>query len=395
MVYNRRYMLVKNIALWLSLALLALALLAAAYDTCAADDFSLRLTVNGQDISETDTVVIDPAADLVIDFQVFGVTRDINLRNISVVVTFAGQVVMERAVSLGNYVIVPGESYRREIVINTGEALNLADRPLTTGVYRSQVRLEYIAEGQVRTLSLWKNFRIPGNPLNTPVGAAGVAVGAGTLASILLLVRSLAGTSLPVGATLPPGTPVETLPLLRKLAMDRLEPVTRGRLVGSVVSAARKRIVKEKCPICGSRLKHGHCFTCKKSAKEVNREYQNRLKDLALQGGQLIADGKVKTLDDLCAALNISGNLGSDVIATLKHARLVKVRGLARKIAGKAVMTGIGSGLSAIIWVTVGGLAVLSAPVLIGIVAASIIVPLAVTRGLQIKAGRELRKSTQ
>jgi hypothetical protein len=103
MVYNRRYMLVKNIALWLSLALLALALLAVvAYDTCTADDFSLRLTVNGQDISETDTVVIDPAADLVIDFQVFGVTRDINLRNISVVVTFAGQVVMERAVSLGN-----------------------------------------------------------------------------------------------------------------------------------------------------------------------------------------------------------------------------------------------------------------------------------------------------
>jgi len=389
-------MVIKNIIPWMSLALLAFALLAAVDSgTCAADDFSLRLTVNGQDVSETDTIVIDPEADLTIDFQVYDVTSDINLENISVAVTFAGQVVMQQAASLGNYLVAPGESYQREIVINTREALRLADRTLTTGVYRSQVRLDYTAAGQADTVSLWKNIRIPGNPLNTPVGAAGVAVGAGTLASILLLVRSLVGTSLPVGAALPLGARIDTLPLLRELALDRLEPVTRGRLVGSMVSTARKRIIKGKCPVCGTQLKHGHCFTCKKSAKELYSEYQNRLKDLALQGGQLIADGQVKTLDDLCSALNISGKLGSDVIAALKHARLVKVRGLARKIAGKAVMAGIGSGLSAIIWVTVGGLAVLSTPVLIGIMAASVIIPLAVTRGLQMRAGRELRKSTQ
>ena len=378
------------------LALLVFALLAILdSDTYAIDDFSLRLTVNGQDISETDTIVIDPETDLTINFRVFNATSNINLQNISVVVTFAGQVVMEQAVSLGNYLVVPGESYQREIVINTGEVLNLADRPLTTGVYRSQVRLEYTAEGQARTVSLWKDIRIPGNPLNTPVGAAGVAVGAGTLASILLLVRALVGTSLPAGATLPLSMPVEPLPLLRELAMNRLEPVTRGRLVGSIVSTARKRVIKEKCPICGTRLKHGHCFTCKKSAKEVYSEYQNKLKDLALQGGQIIAEGQIKTLNDLCSTLNISGKLGSDVIATLKHARLIKVRGLARKIAGKAVMVGIGSGLSAIIWVTVGGLAVLSTPVMIGIVAASVIIPLAVTRGLQMKARRELRKGAR
>ncbi len=396
MVYSRGYMVIRSITLWLALALIALALLAAADSgVFAADDFSLRLTVNGQDITETDTIVIDPETDLAIDLRLHDVTRDINLQNISVVLTFAGQVVMEKAVSLGNYPVTPGEIYQRQIVINTGEALNLADRPLTTGVYRSQLRLEYAAGGQARSVSLWRNIRIPGNPLNTPVGAAGVAVGAGTLASIILLVRSLFGTGLPVGVALPPGTPVETLPLLRELAMDRLEPVTRGRLVGNIVSAAKKRIIKAKCPICGTRLKHGHCFTCKKSAKEVYSEYQGRLRDLALQGGQLIAEGEVKTLDDLCSALNISGKLGSDVIAALKHARLVRVRGLARKVAGKAVMAGIGSGLSAIIWVTVGGLAVLSTPVLIGVVAASIVIPLAVTRGLQMKAGHELRKSTQ
>jgi len=77
----------------MALALLALALLAIVdSDTCAADDFSLRLSVNGQDISETDTIIIDPETDLTIDFQVFDATSNINLQNISVLVTFAGQV---------------------------------------------------------------------------------------------------------------------------------------------------------------------------------------------------------------------------------------------------------------------------------------------------------------
>ena len=236
------------------------------------------------------------------------------------------------------------------------------------------------------------NIRILGNPLNTPVGAAGVAVGAGTLAGILLLVRSLVVPNLPAGTTLSSSTPVGTSLLLRELALDRLEPVTRGRVVGNIVSATKKRIIKGKCPICETRLKQGYCYTCKKPAKEVRSEYKNKLKDLALQGGQLIAGGQVATLDDLCSRLNISGKLGTDVIATLRHAKLVKVRGLARKLTVKSIMVGIGSGISTIIWITVGGLAALSTSTLIGILIASIVIPLAVMKSLQMKARRAIMK---
>ena len=137
-------MVIKNIIEWTALALLTSVLLLAVNSTArASDDFSLRLTVNGQDISETETIVIDPEGELTIDLQVFDVTRDVTLQKISVMVTFAEQVILSRSETLGNYHIIPSESYRREIVINAREALKFGDRTLTTGIYRGQVRLEY------------------------------------------------------------------------------------------------------------------------------------------------------------------------------------------------------------------------------------------------------------
>ncbi len=386
-------MVTRNIIEWVAFALLTSVLLLAVNSTVQAnDDFSLRLTMNGDDISETETIVIDPESELTIDLQIFDVTSDVTLQKVSVLVTFAEQVILTQSETLGNYHIVAGESYRREIAINAREVLKFGDRTLATGIYRSQVRLEYAAGGMEKVWSQWRNIQILGNPLNTPVGAAGIAVSAGAVAAILLLVRSLAVPSLPAGTALPSSASAKALPRLYELALGRLEPMTRGRVVGSIVSAAKKRIKKEKCPICETRLKHGHCYTCRKSAKEVHSEYKNRLKDLALQGGQLIANGQVVTLDDLCSRLNISGKLGTDVIAVLRHAKLVRVRGLARKLTGKVVMAGIGSGVSTIIWVTVGGFAVLNTPALAGILVATIVIPLTVTKSLQIKARRAVMK---
>ena len=166
-------------------------------------------------------------------------------------------------------------------------------------------------------------------------------------------------------------------------------------MVGNIVKAAKRRIIKKRCPICGTRLKHGYCYTCRNSTKEVRNEYVNRVRALALQSSKLFASGQAVTLDDLCSRLKVSARLGTDVMATLKNAKLVKVTGVVRKVMGKTVMAGIGSGLSAVLWVTVGGFAVLSAATLVAILAVSIILPIAVTKSLQMKARRTLKRHTK
>ncbi len=361
----------------------------------ANDDFSIRLSVNGDDISEMETIVVDPEQELTIDLQIFNVTRDVILRRVSLAVTFAGQVVLTQSETLDNFRIAAGEDYRQEITINAREVLKIGNLPLVTGIYRSQIKLEYAVGGQEKVLSQWKNIRILGNPLSTPLGAAGIVMSAGALAFILMLVRALAAPGLPAGITLPVNASVSALPLLYELASERLEPLARGRVTGSIVNATKRRIVKDSCPICETRLKHGYCYTCKKSAREVRGEYRNKLKNLTLQGGQLIASGQAVTLDNLCSSLGISAKLGTDVIATLKHAKLIKVKGMARKLMGKAVAAGLSSGLSTVIWVTVGGFVVLSALALVAILLASIVIPVAVTRGLQMRARRAIRRGTK
>ena len=59
------------------------------YAAAANDDFSLRLTLNGDDISEIDTIVIDPERELKIELQISDVTRNVTLKNVLIVLTFA------------------------------------------------------------------------------------------------------------------------------------------------------------------------------------------------------------------------------------------------------------------------------------------------------------------
>ena len=163
--------------------------------------------------------------------------------------------------------------------------------------------------------------------------------------------------------------------------------------MANIVKVAKSRIGKDKCPLCDSRLRHGHCYTCKRPAKEVRSEYAERVKTLALQGARLLAGGEVTTLDAFCSELGINTRLGTDVLVTLKNSKLVRTGGIARKLMGKALMVGIGTGLSAVLWTTVGGFAALSNSVLIAILVASVVIPVAVTRGLQMKARRALKKA--
>ena len=229
-----------------------------------ADDFSLRLAINGEDIPEDGTVTIDSEGDTKIDLWIFDVTSDIILRKYSITVTFAGVSFPPISEHLGNYRMVPGDSYQREITINAREVLNAGNLPLTTGIYRSHVKLEYSVSGGEEVWSRWINIRILGNPLSSVFGIAGAVISAVTIGVVLWLVKGLS--------------------TLYKFAMGRLESLARGRVVGSIVNASKKFVIKEKCPVCRQPFKNKYCYTCMKSAKQVRLEYRNRLKSLEQAG---------------------------------------------------------------------------------------------------------------
>jgi hypothetical protein len=387
---------VRNLIILPTFIMVMMELLLAEHFTAATNgDFSLELNINGNDLTQLETVIIDPEKEMVIDLHIFNVTKDVTLEEISVVVKFAGQTIRTLSESLDNFHIATGENYREQIRINIRKVLKLGDQPLVTGIYRTVIMLKYTAGEPQKGWTLAKNIKIPGNPLTTPAGAVGVVIGAGTVATILMLIKSLISPGISAGTTLSPSTLARALPRLHELAEDRLEPTVRGRVVGSIVKAIKRRIIKDKCPICETNLKHGYCYSCKKSAKEVQQEYMAKMRALAIQGGELLASGQETTLDDICARLGIDARMGTDVIATLKHAKLVKVKGIASKLMGKAVIAGIGIGLSTVLWVTVGGLVVLSSSVLLLILAASIIIPVAVAKSFQMKAKRTLIKHTK
>jgi len=387
---------VRSIIKTLAFVLLLGALLSAAHSAAEANgDFSIRLNVNGEDLLKQETITIDPERELMVELQIFDVARDVTLRRVSVVVTFAGQTLITLSENLHDFRVAAGETYEEKIILDAREMLKLGNLPLITGIYRSVINLEYTVGDRNMVWSESKNIRILGNPLVTPLGAAGLIVSMGTVASILMLMSSLVVPNLPAGTMLPAHTSISSLPRLYDLAAERLEPAARGRMMGSLAKAAKGRVTKNECPVCETRLKHGYCYTCKKSAKEVRNEYTDRVRTVAIQGSKLLASGEVATIDDLCSRLGINARMGTDVIATLKNAKLVKIRGIARKLMGKAVMAGIGSGLSTVLWVTVGGLVVLSSSAMVAILVASVVIPVTLTKSLQMRARHAIKRQTR
>ena len=387
---------VRSITKTLVFVLLLGALLSATHSAAeATGDFSIRLNVNGEDLSRQETITIDPERELMVDLQIFDVARDVTLRRVSVVVTFAGQTLITLSENLHDFRVAAGDTYEEKIILDAREMLKLGNLPLITGIYRSVINLEYTVGDRNMAWSESKNIRILGNPLVTPLGAAGLIVSMGTVASIVMLMRSLVVPNLPGGTMLPAHTPISSLPRLYDLAAERLEPAARGRMMGSMVKAAKGRVTRNKCPVCETRLKHGYCYTCKKSAKEVRNEYTDRVRTLAIQGSKLLASGEIATMDGLCSRLGINAKMGTDVIATLNNAKLVKIRGIARKLMGKAVMVGIGSGLSTALWVTVGGLVILSSSAMVAILVTSVVIPVTLTKSLQMRARHAIKRQTR
>jgi hypothetical protein len=368
-------------------------LLAVLFALAANGDFSLRLNINGDDLSELEILVIDPERELTIDLHIYDVNSDITLDRILVTLMFAGQPIRTLSQSLGNRHIAAEEDYREKITLNTREVLKLGDMTLVTGIYPAIIKLEYTISDQKKDWNELKNVKILDNPMSTPLGAAGVVTSVGAFAAILILLRSLISPGIPIGTTMPANTPFNLMQRLYDFVKKRLEPTTRGRVMGNITRAAKGRIMKKRCPICRTHLRYGYCYTCKKSAKEVRKEYIDKVKALVIQSSELFASGEVVALDELNSKLGIDATLGTDVIAILKHAKFVKVRGIVSNLAGKLIMVGFSSGLSAVIWITVGGFAVLSTSVLIAILVASVVIPIAVAKSFQIRARRAFKNT--
>ena len=358
------------------------------------DGFSLDIKVNSKDLSERETIITDPEGDLVIDIHVFDVTKEVTLEKVSAEVIFAGQKVATLSKELENFHVMIGKERRETIIINAKEVLKRGNLLMITGIYTAEVKLEYTVAGKLKIWNKSQDIKIPGNPISTPVGVAAVVITGAATAAGLLLLRSLIAPSVVAGTVLSENISISSTSALKDFLMGRLEPTARGRVVANIVKAAKGRIVKNRCPICGSRFRHGHCYTCKKSRKEVQNEYIETIKALTLEAANIANSEEEITLEIICSRLGIDHRLGTDVIVTLKKSKLTKVKGITRKLTGKALMFGIGSGLSAVLWITIGGFAVLSNSALIAILALSVVIPVALTKGLQMKARHELKKLT-
>jgi hypothetical protein len=384
----------RTVAAVLFLAAVLILPLIAQAATRVENDFTLELRVNGRDIQYQETIVFDPAKDLVVEIYITDVSREITLESVSVVSRFAWQTITTLHEYLNSAHIEAGGYYRNTIVFSAGEGLEFGSLRDITGVFGVTLELKYAVGGSDKTWYLKRSMKIPGNPLNTTAGKAAAAVAGGTVIAGAFLVKALMLPTVAAGATIPGGAVAKSTSRMLDFISGRLEPTARGRVTSNIVKAARSRIKKDRCPICDAPFKHGHCYTCRKTTRQVRNEYAEKIGTLAVEGARLIAGGGVVTLDMLSSELNISTALAGDVLAALNNAKLVKLKGISHKLLGKAICMGIGTGLSTIMWVTVGGLVALDTWALVAVLAGSVVLPIVITKSLQAKARRELKRAT-
>ena len=294
-------------------------------------DFSLDITLNGQDITLGKTTTVDPDEEMVIDIHVFDVAREVTLERLSIRVTFLGSAVATINPDLQVRTLLPGEEYRETFTLTPKDYLRFGNINLITGVYRAEANLEYEAGPQVRSWLQPLDLKVPGNPVTTPAGAVAMATGAGAIVGALGLARTIAAPGLAAGAVASGGVSIAPSELLLDLASDRLESTTRGRVVNLVTKESRRRVVRNLCQICSTRFRSGSCPNCGRSAKEAREAYTELVQHRVMDAAPILARGRDVTLDALCSELGIDRQLGSDVLAVARSARLVKVRGLGRK----------------------------------------------------------------
>ena len=173
---------------------------------------------------------------------------------------------------------------------NAGEYLDVLGFKPVTGRYETKVRLDYRVNDAPTEWVSPLEVRIPGNPVTTPVGVAAVVTGAVAVVAALGVIRAMASPAIALGSV---GGGVSATPLnaLQDLALDRLEPMARGRVASSVTKAAYKRVSRDRCPICGTKIRHNHCVTCHKTVSEVRQEFAGQIQELLSRAVPLLAQG--------------------------------------------------------------------------------------------------------
>jgi hypothetical protein len=341
-------------------------------------DFALDLKVNGRDMLASQSFTIMPDETLVFKMTVSDIRQPIEMKSLSIEIFFAGIPVSAIAQEL-NQTINPGDTYQPEIApVNARDYLSIWGINISTGKYKAIVKLEYDSAGSLKTWTQSREVEVPGNPMTTVAGVAAAVITGIVLGGIISLFKSLAGVSL------------ETQALTGKKS---LEAQARSKVSGSLVSAVKKVIIKDRCPVCQGVIKHGHCTSCRRSVKELQRLYRRRIHDLAAAGMKMLASGEVKSEKDLTQKLGISGILANDVMAVIQNARLFEVKRAGRSFLASALMTGISSAIAGVLWVTIGGLAALNTSALVTILVLSIVLPVIIAGGMNMQMRRRLARN--
>jgi VIT1/CCC1 family predicted Fe2+/Mn2+ transporter len=124
----------------------------------------------------------------------------------------------------------------------------------------------------------------------------------------------------------------------------------------------------------------------------LQRTYRRRIHDLSAAGIKLLAGSEVESIEELPQRLGINGALANDVTATIQNARLLEAKRVGRSLLASVLLTGISSAIAAVLWITVGGLAVLNTNVLMVILVLSVLVPFVIARALQMRMRRQFAR---
>lgn len=341
-------------------------------------DFALELKVNGQDMLAAQAFTINPDESLKFDMTIHDVHTPVEMQRLSIEIFFAGIPVSTITQEL-DAVINPGEIYSPDIApVSARDYLSIWGVNVTTGKYKAVIKLEYKSLGSPKTWTQTREVEVPGNPMATVAGVATAIITGVALVGVAALLKSLAGYSL------------ETQALS---GSKSLESQARSKVSSALVSAVKKVLVKDRCPVCEGVIKHGFCPNCRKSARELQRLYRRRIHDLAGAGMKLLEGGEVKSMADIPEKLGISGALAEAVRATMQNARLFEVKRVTRSLMVSALITGASSAVASLLWVTIGGLAVLNTAVLMGVLLLSVLLPLIIAGALNLRMRRRYTHS--
>ncbi len=355
-------------------------------------DFALEIHVDGQDLSTLSVLTLDVTRTSAIDLRVHDAKQDLTLRSITVAPAIAGREIVAFQKALTEAHVVSGQDFSTRMELSLGDYLSWDGRPLATGLYDVHVTVDYeTASGGQRTYDLPLEVRVPGNPLATPPGIAAVLFGIAAIAAAFSLASSVTTPAIAFGMQLPATAQAYATNQFKDFSSGGLEPMARERSIALMTEAAKKRMKKDRCPMCGAHLKHDMCLPCGKPVEELRAEYVDSMKDLMVDFGDAFADNQVLSVGALSRELGITPHLATEFLAVARKAKLMGIKGIGARVGGKALMMSVNAGVSTVLIITVGGFARLTPTILAVIVVLTVAAPLAITRYVAWRARRASR----